>query len=140
MRQDLQAVLSVVASKCTNLKGLCCDTSEGITTLPKVMVKSRQYACMIHAGKRARIRHQRIGPSMANCFGYRHTHAQESILATLVPCGLEPVVLSKSKATDLMQGGVEALMGHGVEDVGGRAVWEHGEVIPPSWQFGSGTV
>ena len=28
-----------------------------------------------------------------------------------------------------MQGGVEALMGHGVEDVGGRAVWEHGEVI-----------
>jgi hypothetical protein len=28
-----------------------------------------------------------------------------------------------------MQGGVEALMGHGVEDVGGRVVWEHGEVI-----------
>jgi hypothetical protein len=57
---------------------------------------------------------------------------KESILATLVPCGLEPVVLSKAKATDVMQGGVEALMGHGVEvafDVGGRAVWEHGEVI-----------
>ena len=107
----------------------CCDTSEGITTLPKVMAKSRQYACMIHAGKRARIRHQRIGSSMANRFGYRHTHAQESILATLVPCGLEPVVLSKSKATGPMQGGVEALMGHGVEDVGGRVVWEHGEVI-----------
>ncbi len=57
---------------------------------------------------------------------------KESILATLVPVGLEPVVLSKEQAQQVMLGGQEQLLGHGIEvafEVDGKPQWEHGEII-----------
>ena len=77
------------------------------------------------------IKHLRILEYMASKFRTNHPTvepAQQTLLALQVLEGVKDF-LKTLKATDVMQGGVEALMGHGVEDVGGRIVWEHGEVI-----------
>ena len=77
------------------------------------------------------IKHLEILEYMASKFRTNHPTvepAQQTLLALQVLEGVKDF-LKTLKATDVMQGGVGALMGHGVEDVGGRVVWEHGEVI-----------
>jgi hypothetical protein len=56
---------------------------------------------------------------------------EAEILASIVPPGSEPKVLTKAQADGVLQSGVQTLVGHGVEvsfDVGEEPTWEHGEI------------